>query len=155
MPWLNSPGIPFVYCSGMLGYPLVLKDNHNPLPVLLYFHPFAYEPLWDRVTIGVHVYKSLYVNNPVDGLENRRDIRRKGPKVGFLHHVSLFRSHTQRSFGLCVGYSIAPAQGLGIEIGPVFEGASGKKVVLHIAERALNTGLTIRMSDAMRQKGDT
>ncbi len=58
-------------------------------------------------------------------------------------------------FGLCVGRARAPREGLGVEVCPILEGAPGKKVTLYLAVGEFDTGLAIRVCDAMGQERDS
>ena len=70
----------------------------------------------------------------------------------YFHHEGSLGTHPEGPLGLGIGERIAPSARLGVQIGPVPEGAPGQEISFGIGERALHPALAIGIANAMRDE---
>ena len=68
-------GFALAYDPEMVCHLLVFKEDQHTLIMLLYFHLLADKPLRDGIAIGVQVDVPRHINNPMNGVIHRRQVR--------------------------------------------------------------------------------
>lgn len=79
----------------------------------------------------------------------------QGAQVRFFHDEGRVGTHAEDPLGFGIGEHIAPGARLGVQIGPVAEGASSQEISFGIGERALHPALAIGIANAMRDEPNT